>query len=145
MPARATTSSPTPILHTDESGAHSAPAGLVPPVSGQDYGIPVHADLGSAVIPVSQTLQGAANLATSQTATNAVTATLIVAARPTRRSALVTNTSTSISVYIGNSGVTSTTGQLLIAGAACTFPVNCALYAISASSTPTVCVSEAYD
>jgi len=69
-------------------------------------------------------------------------ATLIVAAvssSPYRRAVTITNTGT-VNVLIGGSGVTSTTGVLLVPGAAVTITegANAALYGIVASGTGTV-------
>ena len=99
-----------------------------------DEGLAVYADLGSAVIAVAQEQQGAANLATAQVALNASTATSIASARSTRRSALVTNTSTTVNVYVGGSAVTASTGQLIAPGNSLSLPVVVALYAIAATA-----------
>ena len=70
------------------------------------------------------------------TALNSSTATAIAAIRPNRYGALVQNTDSSITVYVGNTGVTSSTGGSLY------LPTFAALYAISASGTPSVTVTE---
>lgn len=92
---------------------------------------------------------GAANLATNQVSVGA-TATLISAARigapGTGRVALtVVNTSTA-PVYLGGSGVTTTTGTLLpgILGASVTINTQAAVYGITASGSETVSEFETY-
>ena len=65
------------------------------------------------------------------------TATEIIAANTQRGAVLITNTSTSVAVYLGTSTVTSSTGHQLPAGASTTIPVYCAIYAITSSSTAT--------
>jgi hypothetical protein len=69
--------------------------------------------------------------------TVAATATLIRAAGK-RAGLLLTNPSTSVTVYIGSSGVTTNNGQALLAGNSITLPVNSAVYGIVASSTQVV-------
>lgn len=87
-------------------------------------------------------MSGRANLKTSQTALS-VTASAIAVAFPGRRMAEVKNTDASISVYVGASGVTSSTGHLLKAGESFVFEdFDGAIYAVAASSTPTVTVIE---
>jgi len=76
------------------------------------------------------------------TALNSSTATAIAAIRPNRYGALVQNTDSSITVYVGNTGVTSSTGTPIVAGGSLYFPTFAALYAISASGTPSVTVTE---
>jgi len=145
MPVPNNISQPSSIIHTNKDGSLAAGVATAPPVSGTDAGLQVFANLGSAVIPVQQSLTGSALMATGQAALNSSTATLVIAARPTRRSALVTNTSASINVWVGNSGVTNSTGQLIAPGNSLTIPSTVAVYAISASATPTVTTTEVYD
>ena len=99
----------------------------------------------SSPIPVNPAESGAANLATSQVTLNSSTATLLLAARSTRRAALITNNDSSIVIFFGNAGVTASTGHKLAAGATASVPFVGALYAISASATPTASASEVYD
>ena len=78
----------------------------------------------------------------SQTALNDTTATQIIMAEPLSRECIV-HVLTSATIYVGPSGVTSSTG-LKIDNAAgpiyITVPSNETLYAIAATGTPTVSV-----
>lgn len=96
-------------------------------------------------LPVNPAESGAANYTTTQVALNASTATLLKALNSTRRAILVTNNDSSITVYVGVSTVTSSTGHKLAAGASITIPTTAAVYAISASGTPSVSITEVYD
>jgi hypothetical protein len=96
-------------------------------------------------LPVNPAESGAANYATSHVALNASTPTSLVSVRAARRAVLVTNTDSSITVYVGGAAVSSTTGHTLVAGASLTLPVTGAVYGISASGTPSVAVTEVYD
>jgi hypothetical protein len=51
----------------------------------------------------------------------------------------------SITVYIGDATVTTTTGHPLAAGLSITIPTTAALYAIAASGSPKVAASEVHD
>lgn len=75
----------------------------------------------------------------------ASTATLIAAQRTTRQLISIVNTTTT-AIYIGGSGVTTTTGQLLpgVVGASITVPTTAALYGIVATGTATVTEAETY-
>ena len=128
-------SSPAAHVISSDNGAQIAEVLQAPPVPGVDWGLAVYADLE---------LQGAANLATGQVALNSSTPTSICAAQPTRRSAIISNTSASAIVWIGGAAVTSTTGQIIPSGASLTIPVTAAIYGI-ASTTETVTFAEAYD
>ncbi|HWR15177.1 MAG TPA: hypothetical protein VN577_10130 [Terriglobales bacterium] len=89
---------------------------------------------------------GAANGASGQVSI-ATTATSIVSARATRRSIKITNLGTT-DVYIGfSSGVTTSTGDLLLGskGSFVSFPTSSAVYAIVASGTQSISYSEVYD
>lgn len=87
---------------------------------------------------------GTANFSTGQVAL-ASTATQIVSSRSTRRSITIINLSTT-DMYIGGSGVTTSTGQLLLGvkGAAITMEVVGAIYGIVATGTPSVSFEEEY-
>lgn len=65
------------------------------------------------------------------------TATLIIAAG-TRQGVLITNPSSSVTVFLGGRGVTTGNGQELLPGNSITLPVVSAVYGIVASSTQTV-------
>lgn len=90
------------------------------------------------------TQPGAANQATGQQALT-TTAAQVVAARSTRRNVLIVNTSTTITVYVGNTGVTSATGVPILPNASITIPSVTAQFAVAASGTPTVAYFETYD
>lgn len=145
MPARANVQAPTSIVHTDDAGVNAAGVAKAPPTSGTDYGVQVYANLGSASIPVTTDHTGAPNLAHNQVALNSSTATSIVAANATRRSVVITNNDAAIVIYIGKSGVTSSTGHKLAAGQSFTMPFVGQIFGISASATPSVSYSEFYD
>lgn len=78
----------------------------------------------------------------TQTALNDTTATQIITAEPLSRE-IILHVLTSATIYVGPSGVTSSTG-LKIDNAAgpisITIPSNETLYAIAATGTPTVSV-----
>lgn len=86
---------------------------------------------------------GAANAAFSQTALS-TSATKIANARATRTGILIRNMDESISVYVGPSGVTSTTGMLIQAGESLPASWVGEWYAIAASGTPRVSVIDEY-
>lgn len=65
------------------------------------------------------------------------TATLIIAAN-TRQGVLITNPSSTVTVYIGGSGVTTGNGQELLPGCSLSLPVVSALYGIIATGSQTV-------
>lgn len=137
---------PTSVVITDEAGRNFAQAATVPPVSGVDYGVPVYANLGSAVIPVSAIEVGAANTATGQQALNG-TAASIVAARPTRLAVLITNTG-AVDVYLGtSSGVTTGTGTLLkgTKGATIGWPGCTTIFGITGGSAAIVTFTDFYN
>lgn len=107
---------------------------------------PTGHQIGSSTpLPVNPAESGAVNYTTAQVALNAATATLLKASNTTRRALLVTNNDAAIVVYVGVAAVTSATGHKLAAGASITIPTTAAVYAISASATPSVSVTEVYD
>lgn len=73
-------------------------------------------------------------------------ATLIVAARTARHSVTIVNLSTT-DIYLGSSGVITSTGQLLLGtkGTAITLETTGAIYGIVASGTPSVSYLEEYN
>ena len=85
-----------------------------------------------------------ANLATAQVSV-AATATLIVAARTGRKEVTIVNHGAT-AVYLGPSGVATTTGQLLagVAGEGITYSGGAAVYGIAATGSQTVSVAEVY-
>ncbi len=88
---------------------------------------------------------GAAHLASTHTTLNSSTATLIVVARPTRRTVVIRNSDTSLSMYVGELGVTSSTGMLVKASESIPYTFVGALYAISASGAPVSYAADEYD
>lgn len=95
-------------------------------------------------LPVNPAESGAANFAATQVSV-AATATQIVASNATRRAVLITNPSSSVTVYIGGAAVTTSTGQELLPGNSLSLPVTSAVYGIVATSTQTVSAVEVYD
>lgn len=73
-----------------------------------------------------------ANLATGQVAVS-TSATLVVAARATRQSVVLSPT-TSVVYYVGGVGVTSATGIYVAAGASISLATAAAVYAVGASA-----------
>ncbi len=90
---------------------------------------------------------GAGGFATSQ-ASVGTTAALIVAARTgvagTGRICAVLYNGGAATVYVGGSGVTTSTGQILLAGASMTISTTAAIYGITASGTNVVGVTETF-
>lgn len=86
---------------------------------------------------------GAANLAVAQvaTATSQVAAAI---ARPTRSTVLFRNLDASITIYVGPTGVTSSNGVPILPGAGQSFTWVGAFFAVSASGTPTLLVTDEY-
>lgn len=91
-----------------------------------------------------QSAKGAANLSTPQITTSTTAATLVVA-RPTRRSVLIRNLDTTITVYVGPATVTSSNGFPIRAGEAIPFSWVGLIQVIAASGTPIVAVADEYD
>lgn len=87
-----------------------------------------------------QTTAGGVLNSTGQVSVGA-TATLIIAAG-TRQGVVITNPSSSVTVYIGGSGVTTSNGQELLPLQSITLPVVSAVYGIVASSSQTVSFAE---
>jgi hypothetical protein len=79
------------------------------------------------------------SIAHAQVATSS-SAGVVLAADSTRRrrTILIRNLDTSISVYIGGSTVTTGNGMLVKAGESITVSTSAAVYAVAASGTPTV-------
>lgn len=87
---------------------------------------------------------GVANLAHGQVALSS-SATQVVSTRATRRAVTIVNLSTT-DIYVGNTGVTTSTGQLLLGskGAAITIETVTAVFAIVTTGTPSVSYLEEY-
>jgi len=97
----------------------------------------------AASLPVTQGA-GAANLATAQvaTATSQVAAAI---ARPTRKSIVFQNLDAAITIYVGPTGITSSTGVPIPPGGGRSFTWAGQFFAVSASGTPVLSVSDEYD
>lgn len=124
------------------TGAAGAPLGGVLSIQGVSGGTPL------TVTPTPDV--GAAALATGQQAiTNTVGGTQIVAARTGapgtgRVSVTVINPSTGGILYLGNSGLTTTTGVAVAPGSAFTMNFTGALFGIVATGTQTVTFFETF-
>jgi len=138
-------SQPAAHVISSDNGAQIAEVLQSPPVVGTDWALAVYANLGSEVIAVQQNTDGASQWDTAQVALNSSTATLVLAANATRRSAIVSNMSATINIFVGPSTVTAANGQIIPPGSSLTIPITAAIYAISASSTPSVSVAEAFN
>jgi hypothetical protein len=68
----------------------------------------------------------------------AATATQIIGSNSARQGVLITNPSTSVTVYIGASGVTASTGAILPPLSSVVIPVTGPIYGIVSSSTQNV-------
>ena len=121
----------------------------LPPNAAQETGGNLAAIASSLAGTLAQQQIGTANFATAQISVG-TSATLIVAARSGgrgtgRKTTCITNTSTT-AVYLGGSGVTTSTGDLLAAGAGTgkCFDTQAAIYGIVASGSETVTETETY-
>lgn len=117
----------------DSVGHRTGVIGL-PDGSGASY----QADVNSAndlVVAVATSTGGVLN-ATGQVSIGS-SATLIIAAN-TRQGVLITNPSSTVTVYVGGSGVTTGNGQIIPPLQSITVPVVSALYGIVATSTQTI-------
>lgn len=88
--------------------------------------------------------KGSGTIATAQVSV-ATTSTQVVAARAGRGSVKITNLGTT-DVFIGNTGVTTATGDLLpgTKGASITIPTNAAVFAVASGAAQNVSVMEVY-
>lgn len=85
---------------------------------------------------------GAATMTTGQ-ATLSTSASQVVAANANRRFVEVTNNDAAIRVFVGNTGVLTTTGHLLLPGAAMSFEkMQAAIFCVAASGSPVVSYTE---
>lgn len=75
----------------------------------------------------------------------AASSTLVLAARLTRRYAVLKNIETTVVQYIGKSGVTTSTGMELRPGQSVVWETTAAVYAISASGNTNLRVVEFHD
>ncbi len=157
-PTPVTWSNPFPISGTGVAGT---PTAGVLTIQGITSMTPVKVDASGFTVPITgtvvvaslpamtvTTVEGAATtLATGQVTVNTTAGgVLIAAARATRREIVVTNTGT-VPVYLGNSGVTTTTGHLLpgIKGASVSLRWTGALYGKTASGSQVVTYAEEYN
>lgn len=92
---------------------------------------------------VKNTLQGAANVAYTQVTAGA--SAQLLAARATRRQALIKNIDTAITVYIGTGTVTSSNSMPLLPGQSAPYTCVGALNCLAASGSPVIACQDEYD
>lgn len=117
----------------DSVGHRTGVIGL-PDASGSSYQADVNA-LGQVQIAIAAAPGGVLN-ATGQVSLG-TSATQIIAAN-SRQGVLITNPSTTVTVYIGGAGVTIANGQALAPGCSLSLPVVSAVFGVVATSTQTV-------
>ena len=93
---------------------------------------------------VLEVAQRASRFVASQNALS-TTAEEILDVRETRIGAVVHNTDTAITVYVGPQTVTSSNGFPLAPGASLSVSVTGALWAVAASGTPTIAIFEEFN
>lgn len=91
-----------------------------------------------------ENFEGANNLNNGQVYITG-TATLVVPVNASRRSVTIKNQSPSVTIYVGKTGVTTTTGIELKAGESISIDFVGAIYAISESGLPVIGFIESYD
>ena len=96
-------------------------------------------------IPVSPAESGAPFFDTNQVSVGSISPALLVAANANRWAALIVNTSLTLTLYVGNATVTSSTGIPVGAGLSLSFPTTAPIYGITSSSTLTAGVAEIYE
>ena len=106
-------------------------------------GFPIDYDEATADGRLPVSMPGTGSIATGQVALS-TSAALVAAARVGRTRAVVKNYDTAITVYLGASGVLSTTGLELKPGESFATYSEAAIYAVAASGTPTVGYLEEY-
>lgn len=90
-------------------------------------------------------MRPANQVSTAQVAPDATEGgTLLAAARPQRYSLVLANRG-SVGVYIGNTGLTTSTGLLLNANDVITIDTEAAVYGITAADTGAIHVMEVFD
>lgn len=82
---------------------------------------------------------------TSANVVIAAASTLLLAARSTRRYAIIKNIETTTVAYIGKSGVTTSTGMELRPGQSVVWESTAAIYAVAASGNINIRVTEFHD
>lgn len=104
---------------------------------------PLGAQTAAASVAVTQGA-GANNLSTTQVAT-ATTQVSLANSRPTRKSIVFENLDAAITIYVGPTGITSSTGYPIPFGQARVFTWTGQFFAVSASGTPLMAVSDEFD
>lgn len=101
---------------------------------------------GTSASPLFTQSQGSASIATAQIAAPITTSAQIVAARAGRVAVTITNVTGAQQVYVGASGVTAATGQLIPAtvGSSLTIPTQAAIFGISLTAAQTVSILETF-
>jgi hypothetical protein len=101
---------------------------------------------GTSTSPTVTQNQGSGSIATSQASAPTGTSAQIVAARAGRNAVTITNVTGAQQVYVGATGVTAATGQLIPAtvGASLTIPTQAAIFAISLTAAQTVSILETF-
>jgi hypothetical protein len=79
---------------------------------------------------------------TAQVSVGSSTPTQVIGLNTSRAAVIVTNTSSSVAVYLGNASVTASTGHYLGPGNPISIPVTCPLFAITASGSAVVTFME---
>lgn len=102
------------------------------------YAVQSGRNVGNADDDTQRTVQACAATITSGQATLSTAASQVVALSTTRRSIVIRNNDASISIYVGVTGVTSSTGVLVKAGESISINTTAAIFAVAASATPTV-------
>ena len=86
------------------------------------------------------------NFATGQTSCPTASAVPVVAARPTRREVIITNTDTTHNLYVGGTtAVTIATGHLLTPSAQATFRTAAGIWAVANTAAITASYADSYD
>lgn len=97
---------------------------------------------GSSGVTITK-VQGAANTAYSQVTAGA--SAQLLAARPTRREAIIKNIDASITVYIGTGTVTSANSMPLLAQQSMPITYTGQINCLAASGSPVVAIRDEYD
>ena len=85
---------------------------------------------------------GPDQIVTVADATVTSSAAIVIAERPDRDSAIVTNTDASVAIRVGDSAITSSRGIKVGAGESATLYTTAAIYAISEGADVTVALAE---
>lgn len=87
---------------------------------------------------------GLPSIATDQVALS-TTAAQVVAARNQRHRVVIKNIDSTITIYVGASGVTASDGFQLLAGESVALHTTAAVFAVAASGTPSAAYLEEYE